>query len=48
MFSNVRQRLYDADRVYSRRMQRMLKTIRCRELPDNAECTQDTEGGPAI
>ncbi len=48
MFTAVRQNLYDADKVYDRKMQQMLKKIRCREVPDNAECSDDTEGGPAF
>lgn len=46
MFADVRQTLYEQG-VYSRKMQYMLKKIRCRENPGNPECTKDTEGGPA-
>ncbi|MBA1145980.1 RND transporter [Ectothiorhodospiraceae bacterium WFHF3C12] len=46
MFADVRQTLYE-NNVYSRKMQYMLKKIRCRENPGNPECTRDTEGGPA-
>lgn len=48
MFTAVRQNLYDGNKVYDRKMQQMLKKIRCRALPDNAECSDDTEGGPAF
>ncbi len=47
MFAEVRQSLFEKE-VYHPRMQLMLKKIRCREIPGNADCTQDTEGGPAL
>lgn len=46
MFADVRQQLYEQG-VYSRKMQYMLKKIRCRQEPARPDCTQDTEGGPA-
>jgi len=46
MFADVRQQLWK-EGVYSHKMQFMLKKIRCREKPGNADCTKDTEGGPA-
>ena len=51
MFADVRQRLYDnydTSPVYDPEMQQLLKKIRCRILPGNAECTRDTEGGPVL
>lgn len=48
MFTGVRQNLYEDNEVYDREMQKMLKKIRCRELSGNAECSDDTEGGPAF
>lgn len=46
MFADVRQTLFEKN-VYSRKMQYMLKKIRCRENAGNPECSKDTEGGPA-
>lgn len=47
MFRKVRQRLWEQN-WYSHRMQKLLKRIRCKTNPSLAECTMDTEGGPAL
>lgn len=42
----VRQGLWD-EKWYDHDMQHMLKKIRCKSNPSDAECSQATEGGPA-
>ncbi|MHB1587869.1 MAG: putative solute-binding protein [Acidiferrobacteraceae bacterium] len=45
MFAEVRQQLWQ-QHVYSRRMQVLLKRIRCREHPADPECSSHMEGPP--
>ncbi len=45
MFAEVRQQLWQRH-VYSRRMQVLLKRIRCRENPADPECSSHMEGPP--
>lgn len=46
MFRKTRQKLWD-EGWYSHKMQHMLKKIRCSTDPSLAECSLDSEGGPA-
>lgn len=47
IFLQVRKQLW-ADNWYSHRMQHLLKKIRCGSTPGLAECSQPSEGGPAL